>query len=221
MDLSAVVFPFAWTGIAWALAAPLLLAALLRAPWGAFADSEAAHVWYGAIFSLVLLWNLQATIGEGFTFHLLGAAALTLMAGAPLALIGLVAVVAIQCVVRDGLVVNAALVWLTLGAVPVAVTTLVLRFAERRLPPNFFVYIFVAAFFGAALSLGAAGMAGACALALGAGRTVERVFGDYAPIFVYLAFGEATLTGMALTLAVVYRPRWVASFDDARYIKGR
>lgn len=30
-----------------------------------------------------------------------------------------------------------------------------------------------------------------------------------------------TLTGMVLTLAVVYRPSWVATFDDARYIKGR
>jgi uncharacterized membrane protein len=26
---------------------------------------------------------------------------------------------------------------------------------------------------------------------------------------------------MALTLAVVYRPQWVATFDDARYITGR
>ena len=37
-----------------------------------------------------------------------------------------------------------------------------------------------------------------------------------------LAFGidhmvaEGTMTGMALTLAVVYRPAWVATFDDGR-----
>jgi uncharacterized membrane protein len=41
------------------------------------------------------------------------------------------------------------------------------------------------------------------------------------PYLIYLAFGEATLSGMVLTLAVVYRPRWVATFDDARYISGR
>ena len=28
------------------------------------------------------------------------------------------------------------------------------------------------------------------------------------------------MSGMVLTLAVVYRPRWVATFDDARYIPG-
>ena len=47
------------------------------------------------------------------------------------------------------------------------------------------------------------------------------VFGEYTPYLVYLAFGEATLTGMLVTLAVVYRPQWVATFDDARYIDGR
>ncbi len=106
-------------------------------------------------------------------------------------------------------------------AVPVATSWLVLRVAERRLPPNFFIYVFVAAFFGAALSLAAAGIAGATALTWGAGRDPQLVFGEYVPYLIYLAFGEATVSGMALTLAVVYRPQWVATFDDARYITGR
>jgi uncharacterized membrane protein len=29
------------------------------------------------------------------------------------------------------------------------------------------------------------------------------------------------LTGMLLTLAVVYRPQWVATFDDRRYLHRR
>ena len=45
------------------------------------------------------------------------------------------------------------------------------------------------------------------------------LFGDYVPYLLYLAFAEGTLTGMVLTLAVVYRPQWVATFDDARYLK--
>ena len=108
-----------------------------------------------------------------------------------------------------------------MAAIPVGTTWLVLRVAERALPANFFVYIFVAAFFGAALSLVVAGLAGAALLTLAAGRAPELVFGEYLPYLVYLAFGEATLTGMALTLAVAYRPQWVATFDDAHYLKGR
>jgi len=36
---------------------------------------------------------------------------------------------------------------------------------------------------------------------------------------VYLSFGEATISGMLMTLFVVYRPSWVATFDDSRYLQ--
>ncbi len=46
--------------------------------------------------------------------------------------------------------------------------------------------------------------------------------GDDAPtMWLLLAFGEATLTGMIVTLAVVYKLQWVATFDDARYLGRR
>jgi len=221
MDLTAVTVPASWVAAAWALAAPVLLFAVRVAPWQRFRASEPVHVWYGTIFCLVALWSIQATVGDGFTFHLLGVAAFTLIAGAPLALAGTAIAVAVNVAVRGGLWANAALVWLTMAAIPVGATWLVLRLAERALPANFFVYIFVATFFGAALSLVAAGLAGAALLALAAGLPTELVFGEYVPYLLYLAFGEATLTGMLVTLAVAYRPQWVATFDDARYLKDR
>jgi uncharacterized membrane protein len=221
MDLTAIPLPASWVAAAWALAVPMLAAALRVAPWSRFAASEPVHVWYGTIFCLVVLWSIQASVGDGFTFHLLGVAAFTLLAGAPLALAGTAVAVAVNLAVRNGLWGNAALVWLTMAAIPVGATWLVLRMAERALPANFFVYVFVVAFFGAALSLLAAGIAGAALLTLAAGWPAELVFGEYAPYLLYLAFGEATVTGMALTLAVAYRPQWVATFDDARYLKGR
>ena len=57
-----------------------------------------------------------------------------------------------------------------------------------------------------------------------AGRRVRRtrattVLDDYVPYLVYLAFAEGTLSGMLITLLVVYRPQWVATFDDLRYLK--
>lgn len=221
MDLMAVAFPMSWLAVAWALAAPILLAAARVAPWRRFGTSEPVHVWYGTIFCMIVLWSIQATVGEGFTFHLLGVAATTLLVGAPLALLGAAIAVVAQIAIRDALWSNAALAWLTMAATPVAVTWIVWRFSEKVLPPNFFVYVFVVTFFGAAGSLVAAGMAGAIALAAGAGRPYDLVFGEYVPYLLYLAFGEATLTGMVLTLAVVYRPQWVATFDDARYLEGR
>jgi uncharacterized membrane protein len=221
MDLTRVSFPITWIVFGWAGAAFLLVHAARRAPWSRFADSEQVHVFYGTIFSLIILWNLQATVGEGFTFHLLGIGAFALLAGPWLALVGGAVAMAVQIVVRGGEWASAGIAYVTMVAVPVATIWGVLRFSERRLPPNFFIYVFVATFFGAALSLAAAGIAGAAALAWGAGRDAALVFGEYVPYLVYLAFGEATLTGMLLTLAVVYRPQWVASFDDARYLNDR
>ena len=221
MDLASLAFPAAWTIAGFLAALPILAAALYRAPWSRFAASEPVHVWYGTIFCVIVLWSVRATVGEGFTFHLLGMAAFTLIAGAPLALVGGAIVLAVSIAVGGGAWWNAGIAYAAMVAVPVATASAVLRVAERLLPPNFFVYVFVATFFGAALSLAIEGVTGAIVLTLGAGRSAALVFGEYVPYLVYLAFGEATLTGMILTLAVVYRPQWVASFDDARYIVNR
>jgi len=216
-----VPLPTLWTIAGWVLAAAIFARAAQVAPWRRFAASEPVHVWYGAILFVLMLWSLQATVGLGFTFHLLGVAALTLIVGPALALVGAAVAVALLLAVHGGLWANAGVAWVTMAVVPVATTWLVLRFAESCLPPNFFVYVFVVAFFGAGLAYVFAGVAGAVVLALGAGLSAAVVFGEYAPYLVYLAFGEATLTGMVLTLAVVYRPQWVATFDDARYLDGR
>lgn len=221
MDPLAAPLPVAWTAGGWLLAGAFVAWAARTAPWSRFASSESVHVWYGAIAFALLLWSLQATVGEGFTFHLLGSAGLTLLFGPALALLGAALALVLLLVVHGGAWANAGIAFVTMAAVPVAATMVVLRFAERRLPPNFFVYVFVAAFFGAGVSYAVAGLAGAAVLALGAGRGAAVVFGDYAPYLLYLAFGEATLTGMLVTLAVVYRPQWVATFDDARYLDGR
>jgi uncharacterized membrane protein len=221
MDLTAVMLPTAWIVAGWLIAVPVVALALRGAPWARFGQSEPVHVWYGTIFCIVALWNVQATVGDGFRFHLLGIAAMTLLAGPALALVGGGIVVALQIVVRGGAWLSAGPAYVTMVALPVAVSASVLRASVRWLPPNFFIYVFVAAFFGAALSLGTAGVAGAAVLTWGGGRAAELVFGEYAPYLIYLAFGEATMTGMVLTLAVVYRPHWVATFDDARYLAGR
>lgn len=221
MDVLALPLPAGWAIGGWIAAAVLVAPAAWTAPWSRFRDNEFVHVWYGGIFFVVVLWSIQATVGAGFTFHLLGVAALTLSMGPALALVGTAIAIGVAIAVRDGLWANAGIGCVTMAALPMASTWLVLRAAERFLPPNFFVYVFFGAFLGGALSLAGAGLAGTAVMTLAAGVPAERVWGEYAPYLVYLAFGEGTLTGMLLTLGVVYRPRWVTTFDDARYLKGR
>lgn len=221
MDLISVAFPPAWRWGAFALLLPLLAWALAAAPWRRFEASEPVHVWYGAIFGVTLLWSIKASIGSAFSLHLLGVSVLTLLVGARLALPGAAAVVAIVTLLGDGLWGNYALNVIAMGAVPVLITTAILKLAERYLPPNPFVYLFVVAFFGSGLSMLGAGLFASAAVVIGAGQPGAVVFEEYLPYFAYLSFGEATVSGMLMTLFVVYRPSWVATFDDARYLHRR
>jgi len=221
MDLTPNSLSPAWTMTGWAIGVPILLWALRRAPWRRLAEGDLVHVFGGAIVCEIVLWTLKATIGGAFTFHLLGVTGFTLAAGPQLALIGSAIAVPLQIAVHGGKWENAGIGFVTMAAIPVAVAWTVHRSAQRRLPPNFFIYIFVGAFFGAGAALGAGSLAAAAALAYGAGVPAHLVFGEYVPYLLFLAWGEAMLTGMVVTLLVVYRPQWIVTFDDARYLKGR
>ena len=221
MDLINLSFPASWRTGAFVILVPLLAWAARSAPWSRFDASEPTHVWYGAILGLIFLWSIKASIAPGFALHLLGVSLFTLLAGPQLALIGTALVVAVVTVLREGWWANYALTALLLAVVPVVVTMGILRVTERWLPPNLFVYLFVAAFFGPAIAMSVAGLFACVAAVLGGAQPAAVVFDQYLPYLLYLSLAEATITGMLTTLLVVYRPAWVTTFDDARYLLGR
>lgn len=207
----------------WPAVATVLLVAVLAwsarvAPWTRLATAPARHVYFGATLGVTLLWLGTARVGAGLGLHLLGATILCLMFGGPLAVLAVTVAGAAATLVVGGGAGELALRVLAAGILPVAVSHAVLRVAEARLPPNFFVYVFVAAFLGGALAMAATGAVAALALA-GAPATAAR--GAFVELVLLLGFGEATLTGMLLTIFVVYRPGWVATFSDARYLRRR
>lgn len=200
----------------------LLLWAVRTAPWKRLADNGQMHVWMATIVVLTLVWSLKAGAKPGLHLHLLGATAFTLMFGRQLALIGLSVVLA-AVTFNAGLKGIAgwqayALNALAFAAVPIFVAHYVWRFVERYLPPNIFVFFFVAAFFGGALAVAASGVFSGILLWATGTYTAELLFSDYLPFYILLGFAEAWLNGAAITLMVVYFPRWVGSFDDRRYL---
>ncbi len=221
MDVAAVPLPAAWAVASAMLALAVLALAVRRAPWRRFASSEAVHVWYGTIFALVVLWSVRAVVADVVVIHLTGMGAFALASGGPLALVGGAVVAVAAALVFGTPLANVAAVFLASVALPAGVTLAMLRLTQRYLPPNFFVYAFAVAFLGSALGLAVAGLAAAAVIVLAGGADAATVFGDYVPILIYLAFAEGTLSGMVLTLLVVYRPQWVATFDDARYLHRR
>lgn len=219
-------FPDALFPQSWALGAFLpLLAAWLwcvtTAPWKRLADSGQLHVWLGTVVMLVLVWSMKAGVKPGLDLHLLGATLFTLMFGRQLAIVGLSLVLA-------GVTLNGELQghsgWLAYGlnglvlaVFPPLLADAIRRGVERFLPPNFFVYVFASAFFGAAATVTATGLLASALLWLADVYPASVMMDDYLPYYVLLGFAEAWLNGALVTLMVVYLPRWVGSFDDRRF----
>ncbi len=180
------------------------------------------NVWLGTIVMLTLMWSMKASVRPGLNMHLLGATMITLMFGRQLAIVGLSIVLA---AVTFNSVDGGSIGWLTYAlnalmmiAVPVFIAWTILRLVERWLPANFFVYIFVAAFFGAAANTVLTGLVATTLLAVAGIYPTDMLFGDFFLSYVLLGFAEAWLTGAAITLMVVYCPTWVGTFDDRRYL---
>lgn len=217
MNFVASQFP-AW--VLWGangLSVLLLLFAASRVPWRQL-DGRAANAWLGACVVLLGFWLGRAGLEPGLSFHLLGGTVFTLLMGPALALLALAAVLL-------GLAAGGQLEWLALGLSfllsllpPVLLTSLLLRLAQRRFAANVFVYVFVNAFLCGAASLLLAAACGLTALVLAGAYPLEHVLENALPYYFLLAWSEAFTSGLVLAILVVYRPHWVVTFDDARYL---
>ena len=221
MNLTGNLLPAAWYWLALIALAALLARAIPSAPWERLADPSRLHAWLGTIVGLVVLWTLRAGIRPGLAFHLLGATACTLMFGPKLALLAMSLVVLAAALCGSIEPWSVPLNVLVMGAVPIGVSLGVLRAVERWLPSHLFVYIFAAAFFGAALAMLSTGLTASALLASSGAYPFEYLRSDYLPWFLLMSWAEAFVTGGLITLMVVYRPQWVATFDDDRYLAGK
>ncbi len=221
MNFPEGLFPAQWSLAAWLPLAVALAVSVARAPWRSLAQPGRSHVWLGAVVTVMLMWSLKAGIRPGLSLHLLGAMALVLTLGPHLAMLGLGLVLAAVTANGDAGWSAFALNALTMVVVPVAVAGGVLRLVDEHLPNHFFVFVFVAAFLGGALTLLAAGLAGTALLVLAGVYPPQFVAAEYLPYVGLMAFSEAWLGGVVVTMLVVYRPAWVASFDDSRYLANK
>ncbi len=202
--------------------ASILIGGLIawRASWKMLADQRNLNIFLGASVAVLSLWLIKTGIKPGLTFHLLGATALTLMFRPLFALFGMALVIA-AVTFWQGEYAAFAPNLLIMGVVPVAVSWAIFQWADRRMPNHFFVYIFVNAFFGAAVAITFVGLASTAYAFLSGAYKLSYLLREYLPYYLLLAWSEAFLTGMVLTLLVVYRPAWVATFDDKRYLEGK
>ena len=199
-----------------------LLIAVRYAPWKELIQKqESQHVFLGAVVMLLTIWGIKAGISPGLGFHHLGATLFTLMFGWPLAIVGLTLTMIASLLLQ-------ASDWASLGIngllsiiIPIAVSYSILKLSQRWLPDNFFIYIFICAFFGAGIAIAISRLSAIALLSMMHAYPDEQLIEEslqYLPLFM---FPEAFVTGMLISIFVVYRPDWVATFDDERYIKGK
>jgi uncharacterized membrane protein len=222
MNFPDQLFGTTWIVGSLVLFLPIVVWCVWTAPWRRLADSAQLNVWLGTIVILMLMWSMKASVRPGMNMHLLGATMFTLMFGRQLAIIGLSVVLA---AVTYNSMDSGNIGWsayalnaLAMIVVPVSVAWAILRAVERWLPAHFFIYVFVATFFGAALNTVVTGLAATSLLAVAGVYSSDILFGDFFLSYFLLAFAEAWLTGAAITLMIVYYPHWVATFDDRRYL---
>jgi uncharacterized membrane protein len=157
----------------------------------------------------------------GLDLHLLGAMVATLLFGPQLAMAVLGIVLAAVMLATGGDWPSLGLNWLLMVVWPVLVAEGVRRLVAWRLPRHFFVYVFVVAFFGSAATVMAQGLLASVVLSIAGVYSLEFLASDYLPYFLLLGFSEAWLSGAVITVMVIYRPDWVATFDDRLYLKNK
>ena len=184
-------------------------------------NKPSQHVYFGAMVALLVLWKIKAGISPGLGFHHLGATMFTLMFGWPLALLGLSTVMVASTLLQHNEVISLGVNGLLSVAIPVFVSYGILRLSQKRLPDNYFIYIYVAAFFGAGIAVAASRLTAIGLLSLVQAYPDSQLVSEslvYLPLFM---FPEAFITGFLTSAFVIYRPDWVITFDDERYIVGK
>lgn len=207
------------------LLASLALASWFR-PWQMLRRPALQSPWLATLVVLPLVWGAQKLLPSGLVLHLSGACLLVLMFGWPLAVWTLlpIAVAGIWlgqigsgswwpadwAPLLDAVVDQ--LVWY--GIVP-ATMALGLGLATRRwLPKHLFVYILARGFMCTALAITLAGILAVAWHGTPQGIDVsEMLIGRW-----LMAWGEAFATGMFTAIFVAFRPEWLVTYSDERYL---
>jgi uncharacterized membrane protein len=170
---------------------------------------------------LFLFWHLKVTVDDGLAIHLLGTSILTLMFRWQVALMANALILTGITLSSSADVAAFAMNGLITGVVPVMITYLIWRLNERLLPANYFVYIFVCAFLAAGLSILASGVISYEILKHIDNQLIEETLDQYIMIFIPIMYPEAFITGGVISVFVIYKPEWIATFDDRRYLHHR
>lgn len=204
----------------WLLFTVIMGVGLCRLPWRALQHKpQRLNLIAASVLFLVMLWLFSSSALPGLSLHFLGLTVVTLMIGWPLAIVsGGVALLLLSMVGQAGF---SGIGWDLLGMVvpPVMITALINAAAQRYLPPNYFIYLFVNCFLSAVLGAMAAALVSASLLVTLGVYPWAVLVAAYFPLLPIQWVPEAMINTMMILGVTLVRPDWVISFDDQRYFR--
>lgn len=181
-------------------------------------DSGYLHLWCSSVLIVALLWLAQAGIQPGLELHLLGITTLVLCHGWRIAwLIGSAAIVILLAIGKISLADTGNIALLTV-MLPALFSYLIFGLSYQYLPRHLFIYIFIAGFANAALTITFKMLLTSAWVYWQGDYSWNSIYQNYLQLALLIWFAEALLNGMAITLMSVYRPHWLRTFYDNEYL---
>jgi uncharacterized membrane protein len=213
------------TSMSWAETAALVAAAVVAGafrPWAMLQRPALRHPWLAALVLLPWLWGLQGLVAGALPMQLSLASLLVLMFGWPLAVWTSLAIGAIAAWLADPSLAAGAGAWLQRavghslwsGVLPATLALAVGLATRRWLPHHLMVYILARGFGATLLAMSATGALWVLTQPLPPGSEAALLMvGRW-----LIAWGDAVATGMLTSVFVAFRPAWLATYSDARYL---
>jgi uncharacterized membrane protein len=222
MNFTALVLPQSFHLFGWLGLVVLGWRWLMSGDWRRLADPVSLNLFLGTTVAVLALWQIRTGIKPGLVFHLYGISAMTLMFGFWRASFAGALILLINALFGRGALASLGFDVMLQAALPAAVSWGVFSLLDRRLPNHFFIYVFGNAFFGTALAVATIGLATTAVMLLANAYTLDYLLHQYMPYAtLFVGWAEAFSTGMAVTVMAVYRPQWLETFDDVKYIQNK
>lgn len=176
------------------------------------------HFVFASVVALSLLWSVQAGIKEGLNLHFLLLTTLVLCHGWRIAVwICLLPTLLLVCFDKLPWQ-DSGLFLLSTVILPALFSYLLFLASYRYLNRHLFVYIFVAGFIAAALTIVLQISLTSLWFGVEGRYDWHTVINDYWQLALLIWFPEALLNGSAITLMAIYRPHWLRTFYDREYL---
>ncbi|MGP4845719.1 energy-coupling factor ABC transporter permease [Marinobacter sp. 1Y8] len=219
MGLTSGLIPLPWLLLFWGLFLVAIIAALVSADWAQLVvERPLQHSLFAGVLLLVLAWQIRAGLSPGLAIHILGLTAMTLMLGWAFAVLaGVAALVFMVLLGRESLDMLGVNGLVTV-VIPSLVSYSIVRWERARGFRNFFAYLFVCGFFGAAIAVLAAGLSMVALLWASGVYSWELLVHEYVRYLPLIMLPEAFVNGTLVSGLMVFHPQRLLTLDESRYL---